>query len=308
MRRQSMPDACVPPPVSFRIALRYTMNGMTNPRVPGVVRQNASVLPERREMSEHTESIENTEDIESVETAVSAHAAESAATADTDILTFHTGGEDPDWVHDWATAERMLAQGRRFHTTQIELMDTHYVRHAYDRFLLVDGPNEFLFVSDGRDWKTDFTNHPYKKIHRLAHAWRSGRLDGTNESVVTPWARSMRVRQEASDPGATREWKKLDRKRWLELRVGPAGNALHSWIASEVIIGQGLSFATTQMGVLHDPRVKGLYDEIRIVEEDGDVIRLERGEDGRWVSDVTERIIRPENDILHLWANGEFCR
>lgn len=225
-----------------------------------------------------------------------------------DILTFHTNGEDPEWVHDWETAERLLGEGETFHTTQLGLIDSNPVRHAYDRFLLVDGPNEFLFVSDGNRWLTDWTDRPLRKAHRLMYVWERGTLDGEG-SRIEPWVRSLEQRRIALAQqgflGDADEGNPYGR-RTATFHAGTSGwAAIHGWLSTRVLIGMGIPFETTQMELLNDWQVKSLYDEIRIIEADGRTITLES--DGKtWRTDATEREIRLHNNLFHLWANGEF--
>lgn len=233
-------------------------------------------------------------------------------TGSTDILTFHTNGENPSWIHDWETTKEMLDQGLPFHTTQIRLMDSFPVRHAYKRFLLVDGPNEMLFESDGDYWRVDFTDRPLRKVNRLSRMWRDLCLDAVADGSPEPWSVSVKtwegslgIRKASTDPGAVDSWQP-GKDRVLTLHAGKSGDmAVHGWLSAEVLIGMGLSFETTQMYAMEDARVKALYDTVRIVEGDGRVVEM-RHDGSHWRSYLTGRLISPYNDILGLWEHGEF--
>lgn len=223
------------------------------------------------------------------------------------LLTFHTNGERPDWVHDWETASRLLSEGLPFHTTQLGLIDSFEVRHWYDGFLFVDGPNEFSFRSDGDRWATDWTDRDLRKFHRILRMWEAGKLEGAgNASRIEAWERSVPQRQArdgALPPG--------EAPREATFMAGSGGKlAVHGWLSARVLIGMGMSFVTTQMELLNDPQVKGSYDRIVIIEDDGRKAVLER--DGRgWVANVegrpSERVLRASNNLFRLWRTGEFA-
>lgn len=226
--------------------------------------------------------------------------------AEADILTFHTNGEDPAWVHDWETTSTLLQQGRPFHTTQLGLIDSHAVRYGYDRFRIVDGPNEFLFTSDGKQWLTDWLDAPVRKICRILHMWESGKLDGDG-SRIKPWDSSFRQRMQAMQAQGDRIQGEGFPRRVVTFHVGRKGHAdIHGWLSAQVLIGMGLPFSTTQMSLLNDWQIKEGYDEIRIVEDSGRTTVIES--DGRtWRSDATQREMRLMNNLFNLWKVGEFA-
>ena len=220
------------------------------------------------------------------------------------MLTFHTNGESPEWVHDWRTAAGLLAEGKAFHTTQLGLIDSYYVRHAYDRFALIDGRNRFVFESDGARWVTDSTSYPLRKIHRIAYLWESMKLDvtyGTGEA----WERSLEQRsilarheepQRVVDDGSPLT---------ATFCVGEEGiDAIHGWLSARVLINMGMSFVTTQLSLMGDWQVMSAYDRIIIV-DGNDEITL-NSTDGTWQSARTDRKILPSNNLFALWKNGAF--
>lgn len=232
-------------------------------------------------------------------------ATEMSGKTQAEMLTFHTNGESPEWAHDWRTAEGLLAEGKAFHTTQIGLIDSHHVRHSYGRFALVDGPNRFVFESDGDRWATESTSYPLRKIHRIAHLWKTTELDVEHGTNLVAWDRSLAQREILAGRELPRRVLDDGSPLTATFCVGPEGrDAIHGWLSARVLVSMGMSLVTTQMDLLGDWQVLGAYD--RIVIADGDDRVTLDSVDGTWRSDRTDRAIRPSNDLFSLWRNGEF--
>lgn len=217
-------------------------------------------------------------------------------------ITFHTNGEDSAWTHDWETTSQRMERYESFHTTQLGLMDSHLAKHRYDAVVLVDGDNEYVFESDYGLWHTNATERDLRKVHQLLRLWKTGAFDGD-----TPWERSRAIRNDWLRPASiTYEGVREDEElRQVTFHVDQAGwQDIHGWLSARILLEMGLSFQTTQMDLLRDWRLLRGYDRIEILHGEHSVV-LVHCEDG-WHSDSTQRIVRVDNDLFHLWSNCEF--
>ena len=95
-------------------------------------------------------------------------------------------------------------------------------------------------------------------------------------------------------------------KSWPMYRLGvDIRSVIHSYRTAVRMLGERVSFSSTQMALLMEPAAKE-YDLVRIANSSTDVCKLVNNHDGTWSCDRTDRKLRDGNDFYRLWRNGEF--
>lgn len=217
-------------------------------------------------------------------------------------VTFHTNGEDSSLVHTWEEAARALERGESLATTQLDLLDSYWVRHRYDQVVIADEGREIVIVPSEQGWRTDATDRRLRKFHRLLHLWQNGEFDD-GEARPTRGQALRKASVSPTDRGAPGI--ASEGRRTVTFHVDSTGDwAIHGWLSGCVLLEVGMSFATTQVALLDDWRIGECYDEVVIQSRRGAMTFLSDG--NYWRTSATERRLLKTNSLLHLWKAGEF--
>ena len=218
-------------------------------------------------------------------------------------VTFHTNGEDPGWLHGWAETEQALARGESVHATQMELIDSYWVHHCYAKVILDDEGRSIAIPPDGKRWRAGATQDGPHGSHGLLHLWQHGAFD---EDGSRPTRGQALRRASCSPTGCPSPRIGSDGRRSVTCHVDGTGSwAIHGWLSSCVLLEVGMSFATTQVSLLDDWRVREFYDEVVIESGKGSVTLDDDGT--HWRMSGRGMRIPKTDSLLELWKSGGFA-